>query len=193
MTAAVYTLSEFVRECQAITDLRQEAERTIADIVGPLERIISRNDCLADLEPNGSADPERGFVIHRAKNLSILAVVWPEGSGAPVHNHNGWAMEGVISGVEVNRNFTRTDDGARPWVATLEETPSTEVRTGQTTVLAEPPSDIHAVSIPEGKTLAIHVYGVDIVSEWRYGFDLESGEVTPFHGRTAGLGGLRGS
>ena len=83
--------------------------------------------------------------------------------------------------------------GARPWVATLEETPSTEVRTGQTTFLAEPPSDIHAVSIPEGKTLAIHVYGVDIVSQWRFGFDLESGKVTPFHGRTAGLGGLRGS
>ncbi len=193
MTAAVYTLREFVRECQAIADLGQTTEKTIADLVGPLERIIGRSDCLADLEPNGAADPDRGFVIHRAANLSILGVVWPEGSGAPVHNHNGWAMEGVISGVEVNRNFERTDDGSRPWVATLEEAATTEVRAGQTTFLAEPPADIHAVSIPEGKTLAIHVYGMDIVSQWRYHFDLESGKVTPFYGRGSRAGGLRGS
>jgi hypothetical protein len=43
-----------------------------------------------------------------------------------------------------------------------------------------PPNDIHAVEIPRGKTLAIHVYGLDLARQWRYQFDKETGEVKPF-------------
>lgn len=184
MTTTTYTMDDFVRDCALVMDQRLGSEQTIAQIVGPLERIIARPDCLADVPGKGGADPERGFLIHRAPQLTVLAVVWPEGSGAPVHNHNGWAMEGVISGVEHNRNYQRTDDGRKPWFATLEEIEPIDVRAGQTIFLPDPPADIHAVEIPQGKTLAIHVYGVDLLSEWRYRFNLESGEVTPFQGRT---------
>ena len=112
MTATVYTLSEFV---QGVSGDRRICGRTRSgrsriswvrwsglSVVRTVWRIWSRT---------ARRTRTAGFVIHRAENLSVLAVVWPEGSGAPVHNHNGWAMEGVISGVEVNRNFTRTDDG----------------------------------------------------------------------------------
>lgn len=179
-----YTLMDFAQEAQRIVDRGDSAERTIAAIAGPLERIISRPDCLTDLPDRHDPSPDEGFMIHRSDNLTINAVVWAPDSGAPIHNHNGWAMEGVISGVELNRNFDRTDDGSQPWFATLEERDPTRVEAGQTTYLPEPPSDIHAVEIAHGKTVAIHVYGLDLFKQWRYRFDLETGKVTTFGMRT---------
>ena len=184
VTTATYTMQEFVLDAQRIADRGDSAERQIAQISGPLERLLQRKDCLLDLPENDELEPDKGFVIHRADNLTVLCVVWPEGSSAPVHNHNGWAMEGVISGVEFNRNYQRTDDGLTPWRAELEELEPTRVTPGTTTYLPDPPADIHAVEINEGKTIAIHVYGLDLPAQWRYLFDLETGEVIPYTMKT---------
>jgi predicted metal-dependent enzyme (double-stranded beta helix superfamily) len=175
-----YALQDFVNEARAIVDQRLTEDKTLAALAGPLERIIARPDCLADMEVAGNADPERGFSIYRAEDLSILAVVWQPGATTPIHNHNGWALEGIISGLERNRNYARLDDGSEPWRARLEEVDPSVVSIGQTTALDLPPNDIHAVEIPAGKTLAIHVYGVDLYKQWRYRFDIDTGEVHPF-------------
>jgi predicted metal-dependent enzyme (double-stranded beta helix superfamily) len=180
MTGSIYTLQQFVEDARAIIDRRLGEARTLEALSEPLQRVIQRQDCLADAEPEGNPDPDRGFPIYRAEDLSILAVVWQPGSGTPVHNHNGWAIEGIISGTERNRNYARLDDGSQPWVAKLEEVSPSIVGTGETTCLALPPNDIHAVEIPAGKTLAIHVYGNDLYKQWRYQFDLDTGEVKPF-------------
>ena len=180
MTSTVYTLQQFVEDARAIVARRLDEQRTLEALLEPLARVIARPECLADMEQDGNPEPERGFPLYRADDLSILAVVWQPGSGAPVHNHNGWAIEGVISGTERNRNYARLDDGSEPWRAKLEEVEPSLVGAGQTTSLALPPNDIHAVEIPAGKTLAVHLYGVDLYKQWRYQFDLETGEVRPF-------------
>jgi predicted metal-dependent enzyme (double-stranded beta helix superfamily) len=181
MTTTVYTLQDLVRDATGIIAQRMSEERTIAAMSGPLQRIIERPDCLADMAPDG-ADPDKGFTIYRADDLSILAVVWAADGGAPIHNHNGWALEGVVRGRERNRNYLRLDDGSEPWRAKLEEVEPSVVGPGQTTSLMLPPNDIHAVEIPDGKTLAIHIYGIDLARQWRYQFDNETGEVKPFRG-----------
>lgn len=176
-----YRLQDFVRDARAIVDQRWSEEKTLAALAVPLEQIIHRPDALIDMpEINADPDPERGFPIYRAEDLSILCVVWPVGSGTPVHNHNGWALEGIISGMERNRNYQRLDDASEPWRARLEEVNPSVVKRGETTSLALPPNDIHAVEIPGDKTLAIHVYGNDLAKQWRYQFDLETGDVKPF-------------
>ena len=184
MTARVYTLTDFVRETREIVGRGLDDQQTIELVSEPLERIIARPDCLADFEGNDDPDPDRGFVIHRDDTLTVLAVVWQPDRGAPIHNHNGWAMEGVIDGVEYNHNYHRLDDGSEPWRARLEEVDPSVVHTGETTSLMLPPDDIHSVDINEGKTLAIHVYGLDLIKQWRYCFDIESGDVTPYRMRT---------
>ncbi len=184
MTTATYTMQEFVQEAQRIADRGDSAERQIAQISRPLERIIQRPDCLLDLSDNDDLDPDKGFVIHRADNLTVMCVVWQPDSSAPIHNHNGWAMEGVISGVEFNRNYQRIDDGLTPWKAELEELEPTRVPPGTTTFISEPPADIHAVEINEGKTIAIHVYGLDLLAQWRFLFDQDTGDVIPYTMRT---------
>jgi 3-mercaptopropionate dioxygenase len=183
--SGVYSIQQFVVDAREIIARRWDEKRTIEAISDPLQRIIARRDCLADVHSEGNPDPERGFPIYRADDLSILAVIWQPGSRTPVHNHNGWAIEGIISGTERNRNFARLDDASQPWTAELEEVDPTLVTSGQTTALDLPPNDIHAVEIPAGKTLAIHVYGNDLYKQWRYQFDIETGEVTPFRSRNA--------
>ncbi len=178
--SAGYTIQQFVEDARAIIDRRLSEEKTLEALSEPLSRVIARQDCLADVEESGNPSPEKGFPIYRAEDLSIICVVWQPNASTPIHNHNGWAMEGIISGMERNRNFARTDDMATPWVAKLEEVAPSIVKTGETTSLMLPPNDIHAVEIPQGKTLAIHVYGNDLYKQWRYQFDLESGEVKPF-------------
>ena len=180
MAEASYTVQQFVEDAKAIVTRGLDVQPTLELLGEPLERLVSRADCLADV---GDPDPERGFPIHRADDLTIMCVVWPKDSGAPIHNHNGWAMEGVIRGVELNHNYQRLDDGSEPWRARLEEVDPSLVGAGQTTSLLLPPDDIHAVEIPQGKTLAIHVYGNDLLRQWRYRFDLDSGEVVPFRMR----------
>lgn len=181
MTATqVYTLQEFVGDARAIVDRGLDDPKTIELVSEQLERLIAREDCLADFEGNDNPDPDRSFPIFSADNLAVLAVVWQPESSAPIHNHNGWAVEGVIKGKEINHNYQRLDDGSVPWRAELEEVDPSEVNAGETTSLLLPPDDIHSVDIPEGKTLAVHVYGVDLPKQWRYRFDLESGEVSPF-------------
>lgn len=175
-----YRLQDFVEEARLIVARGLGERETMAALLPPLRRIIARRDCLADMAPEANPDPDRGFAIYRSDELSIMAVVWPANGGAPVHNHNGWAIEGVISGKERNRNYQRLDDGSEPWRARLEEVEPSIVAAGETTCLDLPPNDIHAVEIPEGKTLAIHLYGVDLAKQWRYQFDLETGEVRPF-------------
>ena len=180
MTTKTYTIQEFVQDARAIIDRRLGEQKTLEALTEPLSRVIARQDCLADVESSGNANPEKGFPIYRADDLSILCVVWQPDAGTPIHNHNGWALEGIISGTERNRNYARRDDGSTPWVADLEEVEPSLVTTGQTTSLMLPPNDIHAVEIPAGKTLAIHVYGNDLYKQWRYQFDLESKTVQPF-------------
>ena len=182
---AVYTVQQFVEDAREIIAKRWDEKKTLDAISEPLARIIARQDCLADVHPEGNPDPDKGFPIYRADDLSVLCVVWQPESGTPIHNHNGWALEGIISGTERNRNYARRDDASQPWVAELEEVSPTLVTTGMTTALDIPPNDIHAVEIPSGKTLAIHVYGNDLYKQWRYQFDIETGEVKPFRSRNA--------
>ncbi len=184
--AGRYTVALFVNDSRTIVDKGLSADKTLAQLALKLERAVGHPDCLAGVAGNEVPDPERGFTIYRSADLFIAAIVWPENGGAPVHNHNGWALEGVISGMELNHNYQRRDDGSRPWHAELEEVSPSRVSTGETTCLSLPPNDIHSVEIPRGKTLAIHVYGVDLPSQWRYQFDLETCDVTPFRpGRPA--------
>jgi predicted metal-dependent enzyme (double-stranded beta helix superfamily) len=175
-----YSLQAFVRDAREIIDRRLGEEKTLALMATQLERVIAVPGVLAEMEPQANPDPEKGFTIYRADDLSIFCIVWQPGSATPIHNHNGWALEGIVSGMERNRNFARLDDASEPWRAKLEEVEPSVVKTGETTCLDLPPNDIHAVEIPGGKTLAIHVYGNDLYKQWRYQFDTETGEVKPF-------------
>lgn len=177
MTDKVYTVQQFVAEAQALVDRGMAPLATVQALTPMLGRLVSRPDCLADL--GGSAEPDKTFDIHISDRLSVMAIVWAAGSGAPAHNHNGWAMVGVVRGRERNIGYHRRDDGSKPWTAQIDQAEIQDIGPGRTAYVI-PPQDIHSVSIPAGKTVAIHVFGTNIKRQWRYAFDPRTGEVRPF-------------
>ena len=73
MTANVYGVSECVAEAQELVGRGLDAQPTIELISEPLQRLIARSDCLADVAEDGNPDPDRGFVIHRGEVGANLA------------------------------------------------------------------------------------------------------------------------
>ncbi len=177
MKKTAYTLDRFARDARGVVARRLSDAATVRALTPLLARLVSRPDCLADR--GGDPDPERGFQVCASPRLTIQAIVWNAGTKAPPHNHNGWAMVGVVRGRERNVHYRRADDGSQPWKVSLEPAGVFDILPGQVGSVL-PPHDIHAVEIPSGKTLAVHVFGSDISKQWRCAFDPATGEVKPF-------------
>ena len=133
--------------------------------------------------------PSGGSAVYTDENLTVRVVSWKPESSTAVHNHNSWVLIGGVKGNERNTNYRRLDDGSRPWHAQLEEVETVDIRPGVCNSLL-PPHDIHAVTIPEGEALALHVYGTDLGREWRFQFNLETGGSLALWTGRQGLGGL---
>lgn len=101
--------------------------------------------------------PERGF--------AVLALVWPEGSVTPVHDHGGWGIVGVAEGrIEVTE-YLREDDGSCEGYAKLVETGRRFFEPGQAAVSYPPHADVHRIANAHpGVSVTIHTYAVDIKS-----------------------------
>ena len=177
MSTGVYSLDQFVADAREIVVGRLTDLETVQALTPLLERIVSRPDCLSDR--GGPASPDHGFDIYTSDDLTVSAIVWQPNIGAPAHNHNGWAMVGVVEGHERNTSYHRKDDGSKPWTVELEQAEVVDVLPGQTAYVI-PPDDIHSVAIPSGKTVAVHVFGSDIHRQWRCTFNVETGKVLPF-------------
>ena len=180
MQTAVYTADRFVRDAMEIRHRHLDDQSTVEALTPLLERLAAQPSCLAPL--GHGISPEQSFDLYTVDDLTIRVVIWLPGETTAIHNHNSWALISVVEGNERNTNYRRLDDGSRPWHADLEEIGPVEITPG-TSASIFPPHDIHAVSIPAEKTVAIHVYGNNLGRQWRYQFDLDTGEVTPFKGR----------
>ena len=182
MQTAVYTIDQFVVDAKEVRRRGLDDLATVEALMPLLDRVVSQPDCLTSL--GHGASPDRGIVVYADEELTIRVVVWQPRETTPIHNHNGWALIGVVEGNERNTNYRRLDDGTRPWHAEIEEAGTVEILPGCSSYIL-PPHDIHAVNIPDVKTVAVHVYGNNLDRQWRYEFDAESGEVRPFKGRTS--------
>ena len=177
MRTAVYTLQDFVEDARRIVSQGLSDGDTVEALTPLLQRVVAQPDCLDGVSDRSG--PIRGSSVYTDENLTIRVVPWKPGSSTPVHNHNSWVLIGGVKGNERNTNYRRLDDGSRPWHARLEEAETVDIRAGICNSLL-PPHDIHAVTIPEGEAVALHVYGTDLGREWRFQFNLETGEVSPF-------------
>jgi len=100
------------------------------------------------------------------------------------HNHTTWAIVAAVEGEEINRFYTRTDDGSQEGKASLKLTDEVVVRPG--VGVAMMPDDIHSIAVGgERPTLHLHMYGksLDTIKD-RLGFNLASSTVDQYNDRT---------
>lgn len=106
----------------------------------PPEQGSDRNSCLYRL----AEDPDHGFALYA--NVADGAVK------APPHDHTTWAVIVGVIGQELNKFYSKTDDGVR-----IEDEQMVEDGTGVTLL----PDDLHSIHIEEGApVLNFHMYGL---------------------------------
>jgi predicted metal-dependent enzyme (double-stranded beta helix superfamily) len=155
----VLDLEHFIAECrQALT--ADSSHRMVRDV---LARAVSNPVPVV----KGLGEPKRAEVqkLYRARDLTILNVIWGPMMTVAPHNHRMWAIIGIYSGREDNIFWRSLPDGS----GRVEAAGARALRTGDVEMLGR--DIIHSVTNPIPRlTAAIHVYGGDFFaagpSEW---------------------------
>ncbi|MFQ6021459.1 MAG: hypothetical protein ACE5NW_01950 [Acidiferrobacterales bacterium] len=182
MTAAAYTLSEFVTDLRAITaDIKEHAQ--IISRVAPLAKRMALSKGWLD-ERYYTCDREQGFGVHLLHEepdhtLAVFAVAWLPHRGAPPHNHGTWAVVVGVDGPEKNTFWERFDDGSRAGYADVKRKAARVVGPGEAAVFL--PDEIHSVdNETDAVALSLHVYGKHVNFTARSQFDPSTHTETPF-------------
>ncbi len=147
-----FELDRFILHCRdavvqptparAVLALMQEAMTDVAAVRRALPSIF------------GESAPT--VLLFRSSELLILNTELAPGLATPPHDHTTWAVIGVYGGREVNTFYRKSTTG-------LEEIARKELRIGSSISLD--PGVIHAVANHlEVPTLALHVYGADLLT-----------------------------
>jgi predicted metal-dependent enzyme (double-stranded beta helix superfamily) len=162
----------FVADCFAAA-LESRSELAVRDVVMDAIRAGSWID-----RALGTDSPAGGPVtLIASERLTIQRFQWPGGYRCCPHEHRMWAVVGVYAGREINRCYDRTTTGLR-------EREVIEVRSGEIIVMDA--DVVHTVENPAAdRTAALHVYGGDLLSVARHGWD-PSGLESPYDEVAAG-------
>ena len=98
-------------------------------------------------------------LLHRGTNYSVVVMVWDQGQGTPIHDHDGrWCVECVYQGEIRVRSYDIVGKPEDEFVSFTEQqtVPATKGMAGHLI----PPFDYHTIDNPlEERAVTIHVYG----------------------------------
>ncbi|WP_439893395.1 cysteine dioxygenase (plasmid) [Ralstonia sp. 25C] len=131
----------------------------------------------------GDADASSRYLLHAEPDQTFalyLNAINP-GKTTPPHNHTTWAVIVALEGEELNRVYTRTDDGRDPERATLALSHEVVVQPG--TPIAFLDDDIHSIHVVGNTpTRHFHLYGRALETlTGRVGYDLATGRVLNYN------------
>lgn len=97
------------------------------------------------------------------------------------HDHTTWAVVVAVDGQELNRVYSRTDDGAIPGRAILRLREEIMVEPGRGIALM--PDDIHSIhTTGDRPTRHLHMYGLALEKlDHRLGYDMQAETVKPYN------------
>jgi predicted metal-dependent enzyme (double-stranded beta helix superfamily) len=150
-----FQLDRFISQCRRAVARPRPAEAVLALV----QEAVSDASGVGQALRSVLGDPLSNRPLFRSPELLILNSVLVPGIATPPHDHATWAVVGVYGGREDNTFYRTSTTG-------LEETARRELRTGGSILLD--PGVIHAVANPlEVPTLALHVYGADLLTARR--------------------------
>ncbi|ALF90132.1 MULTISPECIES: cysteine dioxygenase family protein [Ralstonia solanacearum species complex] len=133
--------------------------------------------------PSGDADAASRYLLHQEadQRFALYLNAINPGKTTPPHNHTTWAVIVALEGEELNRVYTRTDDGSDPDRATLALSREVVVRPGTPITFLD--DDIHSIHVVGDRpTRHFHLYGRALETlTGRVGFDLATGRVLNYN------------
>jgi len=175
---SVAKLRGFIAAMTRLVESRGNAE---AEILEPahdlLAELVSHDDWLP--EPFAQPDERRyrQYLLYGdpLDRFSLVSFVWGPGQQTPVHDHLMWGLIGMLRGSEEATPYTPACGGLEPGTPT-------RLRPGQVEAVSPAIGDIHRVAnaLPDRPSISIHLYGGNIGTIRRHGFDPATGTTTPF-------------
>jgi len=144
-----------------------------------LEGLVAHDDWLP--EPFAAADPDhyRQYLLYGdpLDRFTLVSFVWGPGQRTPVHDHLMWGLVGMLRGLEQAVSYTR-----QPARAALIAGELSWLRPGMVQAVSPRLGDIHTVAnaLPDRPSISIHLYGGNIGTVRRHGFDPTTGAATEF-------------
>jgi len=174
-------LGPFVDELNALQLEARTSDEAIS-LVKPIVERWTHNPDWLDPSYRKALTDEDDHVIYIGPDghLMILIVTWKANQTSVIHDHNTWAVIGVIQGVEKNQLWQRVDDCSNPNTAEL--IPGRTVTLHPHDVIAMEPDAIHCVSScdPSGiDAVSFHIYGRDLRNTGRHKYDHKTHKVEP--------------
>ncbi|HEU4342328.1 MAG TPA: cysteine dioxygenase family protein [Candidatus Binatia bacterium] len=176
-----YTLASFIEDVDRITRTETSAAAIVGEVKPLLTRLLQNPHCLAPEHRKRGETSYGRYMLHRALNFNVTAVVWGPGDMAKAHNHDTWGLVGVVENEIQETRFRRRDDGSKPEFADLETKAVLRNSAGMVSCLIPPDDDIHQMhNAANRNTVEIHVYGKDLANMPRLQFDIEKKTVRTF-------------
>ena len=132
-------------------------------------------------EPSSERNAAAVYKLHEEPDHSfaIFVVTWMPGDETPPHDHATWAVIAGLEGSETNHRWRRIDDGRRQDYADVRRETSERIDAG--TIVAMSPETIHSVHNDSGgKSVTLHIYGVNVDYTDRVKFDPERHTMAPY-------------
>ncbi|MBI4635259.1 MAG: cysteine dioxygenase family protein [Candidatus Rokubacteria bacterium] len=162
MATQTYTLAEFIADLTRITSTETSGS-AIAQRVAPLlGQLVKHPDAIPPEFRRRPGSGKRGrYMLHRAPDFNVTAVVWGPGDTAGAHNHETWGVIGVIEN-EIQETRYRVTEGADGGRARVEVAKVFRHGPGAVSLLT-PGDEVHAMhNVTDRDTVEIHVYGKDL-------------------------------
>ena len=176
-----YSLEDFINDLARLTRAESSPEKIVTEAKPPLVKLVKQPNCIEPKFKKRGATAYGRYMLHRAPNFNVTAIVWGPGDNAKAHNHDTWGLVGVVENEIQETRFRRRDDGSKPDYADLEVTAVLKNSAGMVSCLIPPADDIHEMNnVSSRNTVEIHVYGKDLADMPRLRFDVDSKRVKTF-------------
>ena len=173
-------LRDFVARVTRMVEQDGNAE---AAVLAPARDLLSGLVAQDDWLPDAFAAPDparyRQYLLYcdPLDRFSLVSFVWGPGQRTPVHDHLMWGLVGMLRGAEDAVPYTRTPDGK-----VLAAGDPCRLRPGEVTAVSPQLGDIHTVAnaLADRASISVHLYGGNIGTVRRHGFDPATGTASEF-------------
>ncbi len=186
MTTVKYALEDFTHDMEDLLKSQPGNQQIFDKGSAWLERLISNPDSIpmdfrVPLGTGPRPNHASRMLYQGESGLQVTAVVWGAGDHLGPHDHLTWGMIGILDNALTETRYRRIDDQDVEGYATLEKDRAATFSPGEITLLVPDVDEIHQMDNHTDKpTVEIHVYGNDLRTIDRHGFNLDTGKITTF-------------
>jgi 3-mercaptopropionate dioxygenase len=173
-------LRDFIANVTRLVEHEGNAEDAVlAPARDLLSGLVAHDDWLP--EAFAAADPARyrQYLLYcdPLERFSLVSFVWGPGQRTPVHDHLMWGLVGMLRGSEEAVPYTRDPDAPK-----LRAGEPCRLRPGEVQAVSPKLGDIHTVAnaLADRPSISIHLYGGNIGTVRRHGFDPVTGAASDF-------------